>query len=73
MPKKNLDEYCNGKVSTPHTPKTAKGGRFLGDNSLCRYVGKVWVCTHYVKCGECGRLLKYEWDMKPEDCPDFHD
>jgi len=71
--KKDLDNFCNGKITQPHLPKITKGGRFLGDNSLCRWVGKVYVCTHYISCGECGRVLKYEWQMKKEDCPDFHE
>lgn len=66
------DTWCKKKVGTPHIPK-ASLDRWLGKHAACRFVGKEWLCVHCIICGECGRVLKYEWQMTKEDCPVYHE
>lgn len=62
--------WCRGKVGREHTPVTTRKGRFLGGAGSCMQVGSAYACVHHIECEVCGRVLKFEWQMGKDDCPD---
>lgn len=69
--KKNRDKWCKGVEGVNHTIVVRNDGRTLADLTSCHQSGKKWLCVHYKYCPKCDRVLTYEWDMTPDDCPDF--
>lgn len=62
--------WCKSKVGREHTPQVTKEGRVLGALGTCRQKGSKWLCVHHVRCEVCKRVLTYEWQMDPADCPE---
>lgn len=62
--------WCKSKVGQEHTPEVAKD-RALGVLGECQQRGSLWLCVHHVRCKVCKRVLKYEWQMGSDECPDY--
>lgn len=74
MPKKDLDRWCKGKVDVEHQPVAVlHPDRLMGQLAKCGFRGKSWVCVHVMWCPKCKRVLRYEWQMTADNCPDHEE